>query len=185
VFGTVAGTVACLLLFALFPQERVLFLLGLSLWVGLSAGATESQFRCYGFVLAGYTAANDQDAPGIAASAFFLTPSTVFRGMVGILCAALVSDLVFPQHVSNTIVSAIQGRYGILGFVHAPILQREQRQDLERMHLRFISSVLSLESMRGAASWKPGKLRGRMPACAGLTAILWRRQPRCTRFISF
>ena len=59
ILGTLSGAVACLVLFALFPQERVLFLLGLSLWVGFcTAGAALNRnFRCYGFTLAGYTAA--------------------------------------------------------------------------------------------------------------------------------
>lgn len=155
VFGTVAGTLACLLLFALFPQERVLFLLGLSLWVGLctSGAALNRNFRCYGFVLAGYTAAMIGMPLVAQPSAFF--PYAVNRFtevVVGILCAALVSDLVFPQHLSKTIAGAIQGRYTeFIGFVHALFCKREQRQDLERMHLRFIGSVLSLESLRGAA----------------------------------
>ncbi|MEA5113369.1 MAG: FUSC family protein [Geobacteraceae bacterium] len=155
VLGTVGGTLACLVLFALFPQERVLFLLGLSLWVGLcTAGATLNRnFRCYGFVLAGYTAAMIGLPLATQPTAFFSYAVNRFSEvMVGIFCAGLVSDLIFPQHLGDTIVVAVRARYvEFTGFVQALLHNRVEQHDLEQLHLRFISSVLSLESLRGAA----------------------------------
>ena len=57
--GTCAGSLCGVLLMAAFPQQRELFLLSLSLWVGLCAGGAVlyRNFMSYGFVLAGYTAA--------------------------------------------------------------------------------------------------------------------------------
>lgn len=155
IFGTLFGAVACLVLFALFPQERVLFLLGLSLWVGFcTAGAALNRnFRCYGFTLAGYTAAMiGLSLVNHPMSFFTYAINRISEVMVGILCAGLVGDLIFPQHLGNTIVRSVQNRYTeFCGFVQALFTGKMKHQDVEVMHLRFIHSVLTLESLRGAS----------------------------------
>uniref|UniRef100_A0A1I8AM20 FUSC family protein n=1 Tax=Steinernema glaseri TaxID=37863 RepID=A0A1I8AM20_9BILA len=57
--GTLAGSSVMVALIAIFPQNTELFLPSLAIWVGIcSAGAMRYRnFRAYGFVLAGYTAA--------------------------------------------------------------------------------------------------------------------------------
>mgnify|MGYP002040574752 FL=1 len=57
--GTLAGSAVMVALIALFAQNTELFLGSLAIWVGIcSAGAARYRnFRAYGFVLAGYTAA--------------------------------------------------------------------------------------------------------------------------------
>jgi uncharacterized membrane protein YccC len=57
--GTIAGSAVTVVLIALFAQNTELFLPSLALWVGIcSTGAMRCRnFRAYGFVLAGYTAA--------------------------------------------------------------------------------------------------------------------------------
>lgn len=155
ILGTLAGAVACLFLFALFPQERVLFLIGLSLWVGFcTAGAALNRnFRCYGFTLAGYTAAMIGLTQVNNPMSFFTYASNrISEVMVGILCAGLVGDLIFPQHLGSTIVRTVQSRYTeFCGFVQTLFTGKIQHKDVERMHLRFIHSVLTLESLRGAS----------------------------------
>ena len=68
--GTLAGSAVMVLLIALFAQNTELFLGALAIWVGIcTAGATRNRnFRAYGFVLAGYTAA----MVGLPALALFL-----------------------------------------------------------------------------------------------------------------
>lgn len=155
ILGTLFGAAACLVLFALFPQERVLFLLGLSLWVGVcTAGAALNRnFRCYGFTLAGYTAAMIGLAQvGHPMSFFSYAINRISEVLVGILCAGLVGDLVFPQHLGSAIVRTVQGRYAeFCGFVQALFAGKMQPRDVESMHLRFIHSVLTLNALRGAA----------------------------------
>jgi uncharacterized membrane protein YccC len=155
ILGTLSGAVACLVLFALFPQERVLFLLGLSLWVGFcTAGAALNRnFRCYGFTLAGYTAAMIGLAQANHPMSFFTYASNrISEVLVGILCAGLVGDLIFPQHLGSTIVRTVQSRYReFCGFVQAMFTGKMQHRDVECMHLRFIHSVFTLESLRGAS----------------------------------
>src|ERR1700755_491741 len=57
--GTVIGAVAIIVLTACFPQNRVLFLLGLALWGAACAfvATLVRRFGGYGAALAGYTAA--------------------------------------------------------------------------------------------------------------------------------
>ncbi|MBP3864125.1 MAG: FUSC family protein, partial [Pseudomonas sp.] len=57
--GTLTGSAVMVALIALFAQNTVLFLGAMAIWVGIcSAGAARCRnFRAYGFVLAGYTAA--------------------------------------------------------------------------------------------------------------------------------
>jgi hypothetical protein len=57
--GTLTGSAVMVALIALFAQNTELFLGSLAIWVGIcSAGAARYRnFRAYGFVLAGYTAA--------------------------------------------------------------------------------------------------------------------------------
>ncbi|ABA90146.1 membrane transport protein, FUSC family, putative [Syntrophotalea carbinolica DSM 2380] len=155
ILGTLFGAAACLVLFALFPQQRVLFLLGLSLWVGFcTAGAALNRnFRCYGFTLAGYTAAMvGLSLVNHPMSFFAYASNRISEVAVGILCAGLVGDLIFPQHLGSTIVRSVQSRYTeFCGFVQALFTGKMSPRDVEGTHLRFIHSVLTLESLRGAS----------------------------------
>jgi len=102
--GTLTGSLVGLALMSAFPQQRELFLLSLSLWVGLCAGGATlyRNFMSYGFVLAGYTAA-------IVALPAMNNPLNVFDSAVmrvsevllGLLVAAVVSDLVLPERLRS------------------------------------------------------------------------------------
>ncbi len=75
-----------------------------------TAGAARNRnFRSYGFVLAGYTAA----LIGIPAAqhpdgAFLSALTRVAEVMIGILCAGAVSALVFPQHAGEQIKATVR-----------------------------------------------------------------------------
>lgn len=165
ILGTLGGALACLALYALFPQERVLFLLGLALWVGVcTAGATLFRnFKCYAFVLAGYTAAMIGMATISQPAAFFTYAVNRFTEVVvGILCAGLVSDLVFPSHLGSSISGAVRGCYrDFIAFAHKLFSGKADDGDIRQRHLRFISTALSLESLRGSAYWEASEFRGR------------------------
>jgi len=98
--GTLAGSVCGLVLMALFPQQRELFLLSLLLWVALCAGGAMlyRNSMSYGFVLAGYTAAI-VTLPAISnpLNVFDTAVMPVSEVLLGILVAAVVSDLVWPE----------------------------------------------------------------------------------------
>jgi len=170
VFGTLAGATASLALLGLFSQERVLFLLGLSIWVGLcTAGAAlYRNFKSYGFTLAGYTAAMIALPLVMQPTGFFeYAVNRVTEVSVGIICAGIVSELVFPQSLGDAIVRTIQSRYTeFLGFVHAILTGRMGRQEIDRIHLRFIGNIINLESLRSSVM---------------LEAVEIRRRDRCLR----
>lgn len=165
VCGTLAGTIASLTLLGLFPQERVLFLLGLSIWIGLcTAGAAlYRNFKSYGFTLAGYTAAMISLPLVMQPTGFFdYAVNRASEVVIGILCAAIVSDVVFPQSLGDSIVRTIQGRYiEFIRFVQAMLSRKMEPQEIDRMHLRFIGNVVNLESLRGSVILETSEIRTR------------------------
>jgi uncharacterized membrane protein YccC len=100
IVGTVAGSAIGVVLVALFPQQPELFILTLALWIGGCTIASNllRNFRAYGTVLAGYTAA-------IVALGAIDTPDQVFNiamarasaTIIGIVSAGLITAL-FAQH---------------------------------------------------------------------------------------
>ena len=163
IFGTLAGAAASLALLGLFAQERVLFLLGLSIWVGLcTAGAAlYRNFKSYGFILAGYTAAMIALPLVMQPTGFFdYAVNRVTEVVVGIMCAGIVSGMVFPQSLGGTIARTIQSRYAeFIGFVHAMLKGGMERQEIDRMHLRFIGNIINLESFRSAVIMEASEIR--------------------------
>jgi uncharacterized membrane protein YccC len=107
VLATVIGVVASFAIAGLFPQTRVLFMLGFAGWLGLCVyvGGLLDGNRAYGAVLAGLTVA-------LVAVAEIDSPQNVFlagvnRGaviFVGIAALALVSD-VFAAPSVHTVLS--------------------------------------------------------------------------------
>jgi uncharacterized membrane protein YccC len=103
ILGTAMGTTIGVVLIALFSQTPELFILALGLWMGACTVVSNllRNFRAYGFVLAGYTAA-------IVSLAAYNVPNSVFdiamaRGaatIIGILCSAL-SVFLFARHTAG------------------------------------------------------------------------------------
>ncbi len=95
--GTIIGAAAIVVLTALFPQDRVGFLLGLALW-GAACGFMATilrNFAAYGAALAGFTAvivASDELGPTGAPSphVIILAIDRASEICIGIVCAGLV-----------------------------------------------------------------------------------------------
>jgi len=153
--GTLVGCLATFVLVGLFSQERELFLLAMSVWVGLcTAGAALFRnFRAYAFVLAGYTACLIGFPSALQPQATFST--AVFRVsevMLGILCAGLITDLVLPQPLGLRLVGAVRGGYKeFLGFVAGALRGRLDHATQERSHDHFVANVIAFEALRDAA----------------------------------
>lgn len=102
--GTLIGASMTVLLMALFAQAPWLFLIAVALWMGLCTAASTMLRSAWGyaFVLAGYTVA-------IIGLPTISQPLTVFdqavaRGTeiaLGILCATVVSAVLWPQRVER------------------------------------------------------------------------------------
>ena len=163
--GTIAGIMVSFLLVSLFAQEHVLFLLGLALWVGIcTAGAAFFRdFKAYGFVLAGYSAALAGLMAAPQPNAFFsLTVTRLSEVTLGILCAGIVNDIIFPRRLSDQITANVQNRYGeFMTFVRKSLSGTASRKELEALQLKLVGNVLALESIRSAAILEDPEVRSR------------------------
>jgi uncharacterized membrane protein YccC len=152
--GTLAGSLFGLALMSVFPQQRELFLLSLSLWVGLCAGGATlyRNFMSYGFVLAGYTAA-------IVTLPAINNPLTVFDSAVmrvsevllGLLVSAVVSDLVLPERLRNVLRQGAREQFAkFTDFVRGSTGGLIPRAQMEQAHLASVRTAVHLEDMRAS-----------------------------------
>ncbi|BBU29336.1 FUSC family protein [Burkholderia sp. THE68] len=184
--GTALGMLAALVLGAVFVQQTELYALALTLWVAActALAVRYRQFRWYGFVLAGYTAA----LIGIPAvtDPNSLLIATLTRGaevMLGIVCSSVVSALVFPRHASATLVHSLDARQTRFAAFAADVLRaRLSRIARERRFADFVDEIVGFEATRGFAAYEsPAMRRGNgqlaqlnsafMDACARLHAL--------------
>jgi uncharacterized membrane protein YccC len=163
--GTLVGLVVMLALLGLFPQQPVLFIVSTALWVGIcTAGAARNRnFRSYGFVLAGYTAA----LIGIPASqhpdgAFLSALTRVSEVLLGIVCAGAVSALVFPEHTGELMRKTVRARFSsFVDYVGSVLAGRIERAQIEETNARFIADIVGLEAMRSMAVFESPESRMR------------------------
>ncbi len=114
VLGTIAGVIMSVLMIGAFAQEPKLFIFFFAIWIGITtaAGVKYRNFQSYGFVLAGYTLC-------IVALPVIEQPMEIFQiatsrfseVMVGILCATVVSEVLFPRKLSDSLLSSERERF--------------------------------------------------------------------------
>ncbi|MES2159711.1 MAG: FUSC family protein [Pseudomonadota bacterium] len=153
--GTLVGCSAALLLVALFPQSPPLLFLGVAVWIALCTGgaAMHRNQQSYSFVLAGYTACMIA-VPAIDAPdhVFTLAVTRVTEVGLGIICAAVVHDVVFPRRHSRAVMRTVQARYAsFITFCTQVLEQRLTPAETELSHLKFAADIAALESGRAAA----------------------------------
>ena len=163
--GTLAGSAVMVALIALFAQNTELFLGSLAIWVGIcSAGAARYRnFRAYGFVLAGYTAAM-VGLPALAHpdGAFMAAVWRVLEISLGILCATVVSAAILPQTASAAMRNALYQRFGVFAlFVTDGLRGRSQRDAFEASNVRFIAEAVGLEGLRSVTVFEDPHMRRR------------------------
>ena len=163
--GNVAGSLCALLLIAVFPQQRELFLLALSLWVaGCAGGAMKYRnFMSYGFVLSGYTAA-------IVALPAISDPTNVFDAammrvsevLLGVIVAGIVSDVVFPDRLGDVLRRSRQEHFEqFIAMAGGTRLGSTPRSHMERTHLRFVRSAVQIEDLRSSVIFEDPETRAR------------------------
>ncbi|GLU32648.1 FUSC family protein [Trinickia caryophylli] len=170
--GTLVGLAATLALVALFSQQPTLFLAALALWTGIcTAGAARNRnFRSYGFLLAGYTAA----LIGIPAAqqpdgAFLAALTRAAEVTLGVLCAGFVSALVLPEHASAQMRSTVRARFSrFVEYVAAALGGRVARDQIERTNARFLAEIVGFEAMRSIAVFEGHDARNRSGRLARL-----------------
>ncbi|NCT66395.1 MAG: FUSC family protein [Rhodanobacteraceae bacterium] len=165
--GTVVGSLAALALFAAFPQQRTVFMASMAVWIGLCVGGASlyRNFKSYGFVLAGYTAA-------IVALPAVDQPQNVFDGavmrvsevMLGILVAGVVSDVLLPQRLGDVMRDGIRAQFAhFIAFVRSSLTGALPRAELEQAHLRFVREVVQIENQRSSVVFEDAGVRVRSP----------------------
>ena len=161
--GTIVGCAAALLLVALFPQSPPVLFIGVALWVALCTGgaAMHRNQQSYSFVLAGYTACMIAipaiDAP---AQVFTLAVTRMTEVGLGIICAAVVHDVIFPRRHSRAVMRTVQARYaGFLSFCQQVLERRLSPAEAELSHLKFAADIAALESGRAAAFFEADHAR--------------------------
>ncbi|NML29679.1 FUSC family protein [Paraburkholderia antibiotica] len=164
--GTLVGLVVMLALIGLFSQQPELFIISTAIWVGIcTAGAARNRnFRSYGFVLAGYTAA----LIGIPASqhpdgAFLSALTRVAEVVLGIVCAGAVSGLVFPRFAGLQMRTTVRARFSaFVEYVSASLAGRNDRAQIEAINARFIADIVGFEAARSVAVFEgpDSRMRG-------------------------
>ncbi|MFJ4249487.1 FUSC family protein [Pseudomonas sp. NPDC089741] len=163
--GTLAGSAMMVALIALFAQNTELFLGSLAIWVGIcSAGAARCRnFRAYGFVLAGYTAAM-VGLPALAHpdGAFMAAVWRVLEISLGILCATVISAAILPQTASAAMRNALYQRFGVFAlFVTDGLRGRSKPESFEASNVRFIAEAVGLEGLRSVTVFEDPHMRRR------------------------
>lgn len=163
--GTLAGSAMMVTLIALFAQNTELFLGSLAIWVGIcSAGAARCRnFRAYGFVLAGYTAAM-VGLPALAQpdGAFMAAVWRVLEISLGILCATVISAAILPQTASAAMRNALYQRFGVFAlFVTDGLRGRSKAESFEASNVRFIAEAVGLEGLRSVTVFEDPHMRRR------------------------
>ncbi|MDD2789049.1 MAG: FUSC family protein [Sulfurimonas sp.] len=114
VLGTIAGVIVSLLMVGAFAQDPHWFIAFFAIWIGMTtaAGVKYRNFQSYGFVLAGYTlcivALPVIEQP---MEIFHIATSRFSEVMVGILCATVVSEVLFPRKLSDSLLSSERERF--------------------------------------------------------------------------
>jgi len=153
--GTLVGLVVMLALIGLFAQQPELFIASTALWVGIcTAGAARNRnFRSYGYVLAGYTAALiGIPAAQHADGAFMSALTRVAEISLGIASAGLVSAVVFPQFAGEHMRAAVSRRFSsFVEYVSQALAGRVDRSRIESTNAHFIVDVVGFEAARSSA----------------------------------
>ncbi len=162
--GTLVGAGVALLIVSLFPQERVLYLVALSLWIGLCAGGATlyRNFTSYAFVLSGYTAAIVAvpviDKP---LGAFDSAVARVSEVLLGVLVSGLVSDTVFISRLRDVLRRSAGEQFAhFIGFVQRSI-GKIAPDAIEKAHLRFVRDAVQLEDLRSLVIFEDPEARAR------------------------
>lgn len=163
--GTLVGTVMSVVVMALFAQTPWLFLLVLATWLGICTAASTllRSAWAYAFVLAGYTVV-------IIALPAIGNPLNVFDQAVarcteislGIVCATVVSALLWPQRVEQLLAKQARDAWlaGLQASGAALNGERQERQGL----LSALGRIVAVDAQREHA-WFEGS-RGRQRAVA-------------------
>ncbi|MDR5856724.1 FUSC family protein [Caballeronia sp. LZ062] len=184
--GTMLGMVAAVVLGAVCVQQAELYAIGLTIWVATctALAVRYRQYRWYGWVLAGYTAALI-GVPLVAAPDQLLL-AALTRGaevMIGIVCSGVVSVLLLPRHASAKLTVTLAQREAAFKMLAAEIVCGGLDPHVrERRYTELVADIVGFESTRRLAAYENPALRAQrmllsqlnnafMSACSRLHAL--------------
>jgi uncharacterized membrane protein YccC len=163
ILGTIVGMLVSIALVFGLAQSGELFLAALALWVGLCAFAAAAlrNFASYGFLLAGYTVAVVGVPAALAPNnAFPLLLARFTEIILGIVCASLVSRLVFPRDLMPKLVGLVQALRHCAELL-AVAVTRLDWQDLVGERRQFLTDFAAAETTRASAYFESAEARVR------------------------
>lgn len=163
VLGTIAGVGMSLVIMGMFAQDPTWFIAFFALWIGLTtaAGFKYRNFQFYGFVLAGYTMC-------IVALPVIETPLEIFdiavsrfsEVVVGIMSATVISDVIFPRRLLDSLIASEQERFhNVLSTLADPQAVFSVFDETNPAVTRFSSGVVGLNAIRLNSSFESGSDR--------------------------
>jgi uncharacterized membrane protein YccC len=172
IIGTVIGAAVALLLVALCAQERVLFLGGLALWIGLCTFGSQyaRNWAAYSFVLSGYTVAI-VGIPGAldAGNAFYIAVGRVTEISLGIIVVATVSHVVLRSSLSRSLWQAVaSARAGLADYALALF----GAGDTAPLRAKLLGQAIEIENLRASAIFEDREVRDRSNSLKLLDAAL-------------
>ena len=172
IIGTVIGAAVALLLVALCAQERVLFLGGLALWIGLCTFGSQyaRNSAAYSFVLSGYTVAI-VGIPGAldAGNAFYIAVGRVTEISLGIIVAATVNQVVLPNSLARSLWQAVaDARAGLADYAVALF----GAGDTAPLRAKLLGQAIEIENLRASAIFEDREIRDRSNSLQLLDAAL-------------
>ena len=170
--GTLVGAVAIVVLTACFPQDRLLFLVGLAVWGAACAfvATLVRNFAGYGASLAGYTAAivaSDQlgATGGAHGDIFMLAVTRASETCIGIVCAGIVlaaTDLGGARRLLATRIAELTARIAAgLASTFAPT--GPEPSVTRSMRRALIQKVIALDPMIDRTLGESAQIRYHSP----------------------
>ena len=159
IIGTFAGATVALVLVALVAQERVLFLGGLALWIGVCTLGSQyaRSWSAYSFVLSGYTAAI-VGIPGAldAGDAFYIAVARVTEICLGIIVSATIAHIILPDSMATSLDGMLaEGRRRLVGYAVA-VLTAGESHDL---HGAVLKDTFVTEDLLRSAIFEDRRIR--------------------------
>lgn len=165
VIGTIIGAVAAIVMVPTLVNAPVLLSLALALWVGgcLYLSRLDRTPKSYLFMLAGYTAAI-VGFPCVTDPGFIFDTAVarVQEISLGIVCATLVSHIVFPRHVGPVIAARIDGWMGDIAELAK--LSFDAGSDTEKLHqdrTRIAADIGELHGLAVHLGYERSRFAGR------------------------
>lgn len=161
--GTLVGAAVAVALVGSLAQERNTFLFLLAAWLGVCTfGAAYFRgFQAYAFVLSGYTAGLIA-LPALSSvdQVFDIALFRVSEVLLGIFCAGVFADLLFPRRTSDLILKAVRGSFAeFIVYLQSARDGSRTRAQLQQANFGFVTEAVQFELLRESGYFENPEVR--------------------------